>query len=128
MTQPAQKIVVGVFNPGESAADNGRMVHALKLAKGLIDAGAEVELVFEGKAVTWLPRLTNRTEDSHPFDKHYGPVFDAVRSRVRACNMCCKRFDVYDAVRAAEIPIVGEGKDHIDIAAYVLDGYQVINH
>lgn len=128
MNQSAKKIVVGVFNPGQSPADNGRMVHALKLTKGLLDAGAEVELVFEGKAVTWLPRLLNRTEDSHPFDKHYGPVFDAVRSCVRACNMCSKRFDVYEAVQEAGIPISGEGQEHIDIAAYVLEGYQVINH
>ncbi len=128
MQPTTQRIVVGVFNPGESPADNGRMIHALQLAKTLMDRGAQVELVFEGKAVTWLPRLTTRTDDSHPFDKHYGPVFDEVRHLAKACNMCCKRFDVTDAVAAAEIPIIGENRDHIDIAQYVLDGYQVINH
>ncbi|MCH9680581.1 MAG: DsrE family protein [Deltaproteobacteria bacterium] len=128
MESATHKVIVGVLNPGESPADNGRMVHALQLAKRLVDSGAEVEVVFEGKAVTWLPRLTQRTEDSHPFDKHYGPVFDSIRHRVRACNMCCKRFDATEAVAAADIPIVGQGQDHIDIARYVLEGYQVINH
>lgn len=122
------KVVVGVFNPGESPADNGRMVHALKLAAKLDEAGASVLLMFEGKAVQWISRFVNRTEDSHPFDKRYGPVFDQLRSKVRACNMCCKRFDQLDAVNAAGIPILGEGQDHVDIAQYVLDGYQIINH
>ncbi len=122
------KIIVGVFNPGESPADNGRMIHALKLARRLRAEGAQVELIFEGKGVQWLPRLTHRTEDSHPFDKHYGSVFDDVRDLVKACNMCCIRFDALDAVREAGIEILGEGQEHVDIAQYVLDGYQVINH
>lgn len=123
-----QRVIVGVFNPGESPADNGRMVHALMLAKGLRDRGAEVIVLFEGKAVTWLPRLIERTKDSHPFDRNYGPVFDELRDVVKACNMCCKRFDVYEAVQASGLPILGEGREHVDVARYVAEGYQVINH
>lgn len=123
-----QHVVVGVFNPGESPADNGRMIHALKLAEGLIARGVEVEVVFEGQAVTWLPRFLDRDEQSHPFVRHYGSVFDRIRGRIKACNMCCKRFDVLERVQAAEIPILGEDKEHVDIAQYVVDGYQVINH
>lgn len=122
------KVVVAILNPGKEPADNGRTIHALKLAKGLIDGGADVEVIFEGEGVKWIPRFVDRTEESHPFVKHYGPVFDAVRSHVKACNMCCIRFDVADAVAAAGIPILGEGREHVDIAKYVLDGYQVINH
>ncbi len=122
------KVVIGVFNPGESPADNGRMVHALQLAAKLDQAGADIVLMFEGQAVKWIGRFVNRTEESHPFEKNYGPVFDALRSKVRACNMCCKRFDQSEIVAGAGIPILGEGRDHVDIAQYVLDGYQVINH
>jgi sulfur relay (sulfurtransferase) complex TusBCD TusD component (DsrE family) len=124
----SQRVVVAIFNPGSAPEHNGQTIHALKLAKALAEAGAEVELLFEGKGVTWLPRFLDRSEDSHPFVKNYGAVFDAVRPLAKACNMCCKRFDVRDAVAAAEIPILGEGSDHVDVARYVLDGYQVINH
>ncbi len=122
------KVVVAIVNPGESPADNGRTVHALKLAVGLKKAKAEVVVVFEGKGVSWLPRLLHRTGESHPFDRNYGPLFDEIRPLVRACNMCCKRFDVREKVEAAEIPIDGEGREHIDISRYVVEGYQVINH
>ena len=121
------KVIIGVFNPGETAADNGLMIHALRLANELEDAGADFEVVFEGQGVGWIERMCNRTEDSHPFDKHYGHYFDAIRDHVKACNMCCIRFNATEAVQAAGIPIIGEGKDHIDIGRYVLEGYQVIN-
>ncbi len=122
-----KNVVVGVFNPGEAPEHNGQTIHALKLARSLTEGGANVVLAFQGKAVTWIPRFVNRNEDSHPFVKHYGHVFDEVRGLVRACNMCCIRFDATDAVRAADVPIIGEGREHIDIARYVLEGYQVIN-
>ena len=122
-----KKVIIGIFNPGESPADNGRTIHALKLAKSLKDAGAEVLVVFEGQGVRWIPRFVNRDENSHPFVRHYGDAFDAIRDCVKACNMCTIRFDAREAILNADIPVVGEGREHIDIAPYVLEGWQVIN-
>lgn len=123
-----KKTVVAVLNPGESPADNGRTIHALKLAQSLSKAGSEVVLVFEGQGVQWLPRFLDRGEESHPFVKHYAEVFDSVRPLIKACNMCCKRFDTHARLSESDIPIVGEGSAHIDIGRFVLDGFQVINH
>lgn len=122
------RLVVAILNPGQSPADNGRTVHALDLAVRAAERGADVVVTFEGEGVRWLPRFLSRDEDSHPFVKRYGPKFDAVRERVRACNMCCIRFDVRDEVAAAGIPILGEGQDHVDVAAFALDGYTIVNH
>lgn len=123
-----KKIIISITNPGESPADNGRTIHALKLAKGLRAGGAEVLLVFEGQGVTWIDRFVRRSEDSHPFVKHYGPAFDEVRDLARACNMCCIRFDATEAVQAAEIPILGDGREHVDTASYVLDGWHLVTY
>lgn len=123
-----QKVVINILNPGEAPEHNGQTVHALYMAKNLHEAGAKVEVIFQGKGVTWLPRFTARSEESHPFVKHYGEVFDAVRPLVRACTMCCKRFDAVEAVQSAEIPMLGEGTGHANVASFVLDGYQVLNY
>ena len=123
-----KKIIISITNPGESPADNGRTIHALKLAKGLRAGGAEVLLVFEGQGVTWIDRFVRRGEDSHPFVKNYGYAFDDIRPLVRACNMCCKRFDATEAATAAAIPIDGEGRDHVNLGKLALDGYQIIHH
>ncbi|MEM6994700.1 MAG: DsrE family protein [Myxococcota bacterium] len=122
------KIVVGITNPGSSPADNGRTVHALKLAGALKAKGADVIVHFHGEGVKWIDRFVNRNDDSHPFVKNYGPAFDAVRASARACNMCCKRFDQSEAVQAASLPIDGEGRDHTDVARWVVDGYQLVNY
>jgi len=122
-----KRVIIAILNPGAAAADNGRTIHALKLAGSLKAAGAEVKVVFEGEGVVWIPRFVNRTEESHPFVKHYGAAFDAVRDVAHACNMCTKRFDAREAIEAADVPIVGEGQEHIDLAPYVMDGWQVIN-
>ena len=122
------KVVVGIVNPGSSPADNGRTIHALELASKLATEGAEVVVHFHGEGVKWIDRFVNRNEDSHPFVKNYGEVFDAIRKHAHACNMCCKRFDQTEAVAAAEIPILGEGKAHTDEARWILDGYQLLNY
>jgi len=124
----SRKIIVGITNPGEAPADNGRTIHALKLAVGLKEGGADVMVLFHGKGVTWIDRFVSRTDDSHPFVRNYGSVFDAVRDRVHACNMCCKRFDATEAVQAAGVPIHGEGREHADLAAFMLDGWDVVNY
>lgn len=122
------KFVVSILNPGKEPADNGRTIHALKLAKELKDGGAEVIVLFNGEGVSWIDRFANRNEDSHKFVKHYGYAFDAVRDLVRACNMCCKRFEAIDAVKAASVPIEGDGEDHINLGKLALEGYQIINY
>ncbi len=124
----SSKVIIGIFNPGESPADNGRTVHALKLAGSLIEAGAEVKVLFEGKGTTWIPRFVNRTDDSHPFVKHYGATFDAVRDHVATCSMCTIRFDTREACEAAGIPILAEGRHHVDLTPWILEGWQVINY
>ena len=123
-----EKVIINILNPGEAPEHTGQTIHALNMAKNLHEAGVTVEVIFQGKGVTWLPRFTTRNDDSHPFVKHYGEVFDAVRPYVMACNMCCKRFDVVDAVQGAEIKILGEGDGHADIASYLVAGYQILNY
>ena len=123
-----QKFVISIINPGDCPADNGRTIHALKLAKELKEGGAEVQLMFDGQGVQWIERFTQRTEDSHPFVKHYGHVFDEVRDLARACNMCCKRFDSLEAAQKAELPIDGVEREHVNLGKLALDGWQIIHH
>lgn len=128
MSETKPKFVVSIINGGQSPADNGRTIHALKLAKELNDGGAEVIVMFDGQGVSWIERFAERTEDSHPFVKNYGYAFDEIRPLMRACNMCCKRFDATEAATAAAIPIDGEGRDHVNLGQLALAGYQIIHH
>ena len=48
------KFIVSILNPGKEPADNGRTIHALKLAKELKEGGAEV-MVLLGGGLAGLP-------------------------------------------------------------------------
>lgn len=122
-----KKVAIVTHMEHESPADRGRMAHALHLARDLKAGGTQIKLIFAGKSVDWLAQLTdpNRAEQ-HPFVKAYGNVFDAVRDDVEACNFCCIRFNATDKVKAAEVHINGDGKDHMNLATYVLNDWEVI--
>ncbi len=120
------KHILIVMSDSETPTDNGRMITALKMANNLVNKGAEVELYFDGKGVTWVPGFAERNENSAKFITHYGHYFDAVRDRVRVCNMCAKRFDVRERVSALDIPIMGEGHEHADYSEDVLAGATVV--
>ena len=55
-------------------------------------------------------------------------TLEEIRDRVRACNMCCKRFDALEAVQAAGIPVDGVDREHVNLGSLLLDGWQLIHH
>lgn len=111
----------------ENPPDRGRMAHALNLASELKAAERPFRLIFAGKSVDWLPQLLNpNREEEHPFVRNYGDHFDAVRDNVEACNFCCIRFGALEKVRAAGIPIRGEGKGHMKLSSYIIDDWDVV--
>jgi len=122
-----KKVAIVTHMEHASPVDRGRMAHALHLARDLKEGGAQIKLIFAGKSVDWLAQLTNpNREEEHPFVRAYGNVFDSVREDSEACNFCCIRFDATEAATAGDIPIRGEGKDHMKLGDYVLDGWEII--
>ena len=123
----SNKYAVLVTMEHAAPADRGKMTKALHLVRDLRAAGKEVAFIFGGKAVEWLPQFVAEDRDSgHPFIKAYGPIFDESRESVSCCNFCCIRFDTRDVVEAAGVPIHGEGRDHMNLADFVLSGHQLI--
>ena len=49
-----------------------------------------------------------------------------MRHRAVACNFCTMRFDVRDPIEGAGIPIHGEGKAHMALSDYIVDGWQIV--
>jgi len=121
------KLAIVTLMEHQNPPDRGRMAHALNLASEAKEAGAEFRLIFCGKSVEWLPQLLNEDRESeHPFVRNYGNHFDSVRDHVEACNFCCIRFGTRDAVEAAGVPIKGEGKKHMKLGEYALNGWNVV--
>ncbi|MEX2531860.1 MAG: hypothetical protein WD960_13915 [Gemmatimonadota bacterium] len=114
------KISVVVLAGTEQHSDLARVLNALALTKEAKEAGDEVELVFDGAGVTWIPELENPDHKLHK-------VFAAVKDRVAgACEFCSGAFDVKEEVRAAEISFLSEYEGHPSLRKRVAQGYEIV--
>ncbi len=114
------KLSVVILAGTEQHSDLARVLNGLSLVKEAKEAGDDVELVFDGAAVAWIPELEN------PEHKLHG-VFQGVKDRVAgACEFCAGAFDVKEEVRAAGISFLSEFEGHPSLRRRVADGYEIV--
>lgn len=114
------KISVVVLAGTELHSDLARVLNALALTKEAKQAGDEVELVFDGAGVSWIPELHDPEHKLHK-------VFEAVKDKVAgACEFCAGAFDVKDGVREAGIAFLSEFEGHPSLRQRVDEGFEVI--
>lgn len=114
------RISVVLLAGTEQHSDLARTLNALALVKEAKEAGDEVELVFDGAGVSWIPEL------NQPDHKLHG-MFNAVKDKVAgACEFCAGAFDVKDEVREAGISYLSEFEGHPSIRRRVADGYEIV--
>ncbi len=125
MEQKIAIVVMGSDPEASAPHSRGRMAHALSTTQALMDAGADVKLLFEGAGVMWLKRFHLRDDK---FVQHYGDRFDAVRPAIAgAFDFCSRvRFKVAEHCEALNVPVVGGDKQHSTLLPLLADGYQVI--
>lgn len=114
------KISVVVLAGTESHSDLGRVLNALELVKEGAQEGDQVELVFDGAGVQWIPELSDAEHDLHG-------VFEGVRGFVAgACQFCASAFDVQDQVKDADVALLGEFEGHPSLRQRIADGFQIV--
>ena len=113
------KVAILVLEGTESASGLGRVVNAMEAVKEFIEAGDEVELIFDGAGTQWIPEL----EDT---DHKYHDVYAAVRGEVSVCDYCVSAFQVDDVVDDVGLERRDEYEGHPSIRSLVADGYDVI--
>jgi hypothetical protein len=114
------KISVVLLADTETHGDLGRLANALALVKEAKAAGDEVELVFDGAATRWIPRL------SQPEHKLHGQ-FEEIRDRVAgACEYCVGAFGVSEEVRSAGIRILSEFEGHPSLHGRLVQGFHIV--
>lgn len=112
------KISVVVLADTETHADLGRVANALTTVREAKEAGDDVELIFDGAGTKWVQKLTT------PGEK-LGRAFDGVRDKVAgACAYCARAFGVEEAVRSADIPLLGEYHGHPSLRTRVAEAFR----
>jgi hypothetical protein len=114
------RISVVVLAGTEQHSDLARILNALELTKEAKEAGDDVELVFDGAGVAWIPELNDATHKLHK-------VFRGVHDRIAgACEFCANAFDVKEGVQDAGIPLLSEYEGHPSLRRRIAEGYQVL--
>jgi hypothetical protein len=114
------KISVVLMADTETHGDLGRLANALTLVKEAKAAGGEVELVFDGAATQWIPKL------SQPEHKLHGQ-FEKIRDNVAgACEYCAGAFGVKEEVRSAGIRFLSEFEGHPSLHDRIVQGFHVV--
>lgn len=114
------KLSVVVLAGTENHSDLARVLNALELVKEAKESGDEVELVFDGAGVSWVPELSSPDHDLHK-------IYQAVSDRVAgACAFCASAFDVKDDVKEQGVPLLSEYEGHPSLRKRIADGYSVV--
>lgn len=99
------ELTVVVLADTETHGDLGCLANALETAAEAADAGADVELVFDGAAVRWIARL------EHPDHKHHA-LWRGLKPRAGVCVYCARAFGVLVEVRRAGVRRLDERRGH----------------
>jgi hypothetical protein len=120
----AAHVIVVMSPPGEaSPGDQGRMVHAMTLARDLRAAGQQVSVYFHGVGARWLAAMADRND---PFTRHYGPLFDQIRDVAAGCEFCVtNRFGAAEGASRLGVRLVGGLEEHHSVAAQLVQGDQL---
>ncbi|TVP60495.1 MAG: hypothetical protein EA351_00595 [Gemmatimonadales bacterium] len=114
------KISVVILAGTEQHSDLARVLNGIGLVQEAKEAGDDVELIFDGAGVSWIPELNDPDHKLHK-------MFESVKDRVAgACEFCCGAFDVKDEVREAGIPFLSEYQGHPSLRKRVAEGYEIV--
>ena len=120
----AGHVIVVMSPPGEAnPGDQGRMVHAMTLARDLRAAGQQVGVYFHGVGARWLAAMADRND---PFTRHYGALFDQIRDVAAGCEFCVtNRFGAAEGANRLGVKLVGGLEEHHSVAAQLAQGDQL---
>lgn len=114
------KLLIVVLADTETHGDLGRIANALTTGQECLEAGDDLEIIFDGAGTKWIAELAGT-------EHKLAPAFDAVRDQVAgACDYCAKAFGVHQAVQSSGIALLDEYKQHPSLRKRVEHGFEVI--
>jgi hypothetical protein len=103
----------------------GRLLNGLALAHACVEAGDEVEIVFNGTGTRWPEELV---KVSHPANGLYNAVRHVVKGASRGCSVV---FNATQGVEASSVPLLAQqalpGTPGIsNLRAYFHEGWRTL--
>jgi hypothetical protein len=115
------KILIILMADASTHENEGRALHALLFAQQAMEAGSEVELVFDGGGVEWAAKLPEHEEMGEMYQE-----LEEAGVISGACKFCSGAFGVEDELMALDADLLAEADGHPNVGKRVADGWTPI--
>lgn len=112
-----KKVVVLAFR-GEKSC----FLHALLNVIDMNEKGFDVKLIMEGQSPKLLSEITKKEDKLFSF-------YNEVKSKgliSAVCKGCANMMSTLEIAEKEGLPIVGDMKNHVSLAKYIEEGYEII--
>ncbi|MBI1367116.1 MAG: hypothetical protein GC162_00530 [Planctomycetes bacterium] len=115
-----RKIAIVLLADTVSTADIGRMVSALTAAEEFIEAGDEVEIMFDGAGTKWPIELSMPMHGRHE-------LFNFLRDRIMGvCASCAEAYGMKHYLENLDLPLADEHRGHISLRSLAARGFTIL--
>jgi hypothetical protein len=113
-------VAIIIFATTETVESNARVINGFMTAKEIIEAGGEVEVIFDGKGVE------SAVEFAKP-DHQMNRLFSQVQGHITGvCKFCARSFGVLERAEELGIPLVDEWKQHPSLYKRIQAGVYIL--
>jgi hypothetical protein len=112
-----KKIAVLAFR-GEKSC----FMHALLNVVDMNDRGFDVTLIMEGQSLKLLSEITKKE------DKLFS-LYNTVKTKgliSAVCRGCAKMLGTLEIAEKEKSPVIGDMKNHVSLARYIEEGYEIV--
>jgi len=103
----------------ETHGDLGRLANALETAAEALQAGARVELLFDGADTRWIEQLE---DPEHKYHRLWGDL----KPHAGVCSYCARAFGTLKAARRSGVTVLDEHRGHPSLYARLARGAAVL--
>jgi hypothetical protein len=118
--QNAPPVAVIIFATTETSESNSRVINGFMTAKEIIEAGGEVEVIFDGKGVESAVEFA---DPDHQMNRLYKQVQGHITG---VCKFCARSYGVLEKAEEMGIPLVDEWKQHPSLYKRIKAGVQIL--
>jgi sulfur relay (sulfurtransferase) complex TusBCD TusD component (DsrE family) len=118
--QNAPPVAIVIFSTTETAESNSRVINAFMTAKEIIEAGGEVEVIFDGKGVESAVQLA---DPAHQMHRLYSQVQEHITG---VCKFCSRSYGVLERAEELGIHLIDEWKQHPSLYKRIKAGVQIL--
>jgi hypothetical protein len=119
MSKTSHRVAIVIFSKLEGAGESA-VYRALMFARELVEAGDDVEVIFDGAGTTALAEMC---DESSPLHTDYHRVRQTITG---ACRHCARAYGVAEPIELDGVKLIGDYRGHASLRRLIDNGYELV--